>query len=96
MTEVTSLEAQFFYGFKLMMENIHNETYSLLIDTYIKDKQKCTYLFSAIETMPAIGAKAKWSEMWCNLQPASFAECLITFAIVEGIFFWLLLCCLLV
>ena len=87
MTEVTSLEAQFFYGFQLMMEIIHNEIYSLLIDTYIKDKKKQNDIYTAIETMTTIGTKAKWAEIWCNSQHASFAKHLITFAVVEGIFF---------
>ncbi len=80
MTKVTSLEAQFFYGFQLTMENIHNET-------YIKDNKKQNEIYNAIETMPTIGAKAKWAEMWCNSQHALFAECLVTFAVLaEGIF----------
>jgi hypothetical protein len=80
MTKVTSLEAQFFYGFQLTMENIHNET-------YIKDNKKQNEIYNAIETMPTIGAKAKWAEMWCNSQHALFPECLVTFAVLaEGIF----------
>ncbi len=87
MNEVTSLEAQFFYAFQLAMENVHSETYSLLIDTYIKDDNKRIELFNAIETMPYVSAKAKWAEMWCNPQNAPFAERLVAFAVVEGIFF---------
>jgi ribonucleotide reductase beta subunit family protein with ferritin-like domain len=79
-----------------MMENIHNETYFLLIDTYIKGKKKQNEIYNAIETMPTIGTKVKWAEMWYNSQHASFAEHLITFAVVEGIFFQFLLCHLLV
>jgi ribonucleoside-diphosphate reductase subunit M2 len=60
---------------------------SLLIDTYIKDKKKQNEIYNAIETVPTIGAKAKWAEMWCNSQHALFAEHLIAFAVVEGIFF---------
>jgi ribonucleotide reductase beta subunit family protein with ferritin-like domain len=77
-----------------MMENIHNETCSLHIDTYIKDKKKQNEIYNPIETMPTVGIKAKWAKMWCNLQHASFAECLVTFAVGEGIFS--LLCHLLV
>jgi ribonucleotide reductase beta subunit family protein with ferritin-like domain len=88
MTKVTcSLEVQFFYGFQLMMENIHNETYSLLIDTYIKDKKMQNEIYNAIETIPTVGAKVKWAEMWCNSQHASFTKRLITFVVAEGIFF---------
>jgi ribonucleoside-diphosphate reductase subunit M2 len=70
-----------------MMENIHNVIYSLLIDTYIKDKKKQNDIYTAIGTMTTIGTKAKWDERWCNSQHASFTECLIAFAIVEGIIF---------
>jgi ribonucleoside-diphosphate reductase subunit M2 len=71
----------------MMMENIHNETYSLLIHMYIKEKKKQNETNNVIETMPAIGAKAKWAEIWCNSQHASFAKTLVTLAAVEGIFF---------
>jgi ribonucleotide reductase beta subunit family protein with ferritin-like domain len=70
-----------------MIENIHDETYSLLIDMYVKDKKKQNEKYNATETMPTIGAKVKWAEMWCNSQHASFAKHLIIFAVVEGIFF---------
>jgi ribonucleoside-diphosphate reductase beta chain len=69
----------------MMMENIHSETYSLLIDTYVKDKEEQTKLFSAIETIPAIKKKADWAIKWINSE--SFIERLIAFAAVEGIFF---------
>jgi ribonucleotide reductase beta subunit family protein with ferritin-like domain len=69
--EITSLEAQFFYGCQLMMENIHNETYALLIDTYITNKKKRHTIFNAIEMIPAVNAKAKWCKMWCYPQHAS-------------------------
>jgi ribonucleoside-diphosphate reductase subunit M2 len=59
------------------MENIHNETYSIIID---KDKKKQNEIYNAIETMPTIGTKAKWAEMWCNSQHASFTKCLIAFS----------------
>jgi ribonucleoside-diphosphate reductase beta chain len=78
-------EAKFFYGFQIMMENIHSETYSLLIDTYIKDKEDQIKLFNAIETVPAIQKKAKWAMNY--IENGSFVERLIAFAAVEGIFF---------
>jgi ribonucleoside-diphosphate reductase beta chain len=83
--EVQYSEAKFFYGFQIMMENIHSETYSLLIDTYVKDEQEKSNLFNAIETFPAIKKKAEWALKW--IESPSFAERLIAFAAVEGIFF---------
>jgi ribonucleoside-diphosphate reductase beta chain len=83
--EVQYTEAKFFYGFQIMMENIHSETYSLLIDTYIKDAKEKDYLFNAIETVPCVKQKAEWALRW--ISNGSFAERLIAFAAVEGIFF---------
>lgn len=83
--EVQYSEAKFFYGFQIMMENIHSETYSLLIDTYVKDEAEKTKLFQAIEVFPAIKKKADWALKWIDSD--SFAERLIAFAAVEGIFF---------
>ncbi|MEP6261441.1 MAG: ribonucleotide-diphosphate reductase subunit beta [Gillisia sp.] len=83
--EVQYSEAKFFYGFQIMMENIHSETYSLLIDTYVKDEKEKDQLFHAIETFPAIQKKAQWALKW--IESDSFAERLIAFAAVEGIFF---------
>ena len=83
--EVQYTEAKMFYGFQIMMENIHSETYSLLIDTYIKDKEEQNLLFNAIETVPAIKKKAEWAIKWINSD--SFVERIIAFAAVEGIFF---------
>ena len=83
--EVQYAEAKFFYGFQIMMENIHSETYSLLIDTYVKDKEEQHKLFNAIDTIPAVQKKAEWALKWINSD--SFAERLIAFAAVEGIFF---------
>jgi len=83
--EVQYSEAKFFYGFQIMMENIHSETYSLLIDTYVKDPEEKDILFNAIETFPAIKKKADWALKW--IESDSFAERLIAFAAVEGIFF---------
>jgi ribonucleoside-diphosphate reductase beta chain len=84
-SEVQYPEAKFFYGFQIMMENIHSETYSLLIDTYVKDEVEKNELFHAIEVFPAIKEKADWALRWINSD--SFAERLIAFAAVEGIFF---------
>jgi ribonucleoside-diphosphate reductase beta chain len=84
-SEVQYTEAKFFYGFQIMMENIHSETYSLLIDTYIKDKEEQNYLFNAIDTIPAVQKKAQWALKWIGSE--SFVERLIAFAAVEGIFF---------
>ncbi|APZ46449.1 ribonucleoside-diphosphate reductase [Polaribacter reichenbachii] len=83
--EVQYSEAKFFYGFQIMMENIHSETYSLLIDTYVKDEVEKDQLFRAIEVFPAIKKKADWALKW--IESDSFAERLIAFAAVEGIFF---------
>ncbi len=83
--EVQYAEAKFFYGFQIMMENIHSETYSLLIDTYVKDETERDDLFNALEVFPAIKKKADWALKW--IESDSFAERLIAFAAVEGIFF---------
>jgi ribonucleoside-diphosphate reductase beta chain len=83
--EVQYAEAKFFYGFQIMMENIHSETYSLLIDTYVKDEAEKDKLFNALEVFPAIKKKADWALQW--IESDSFAERLIAFAAVEGIFF---------
>ncbi|WP_418264102.1 ribonucleotide-diphosphate reductase subunit beta [Flavobacterium faecale] len=83
--EVQYAEAKFFYGFQIMMENIHSETYSLLIDTYVKDEAEKDELFNALEVFPAIKKKADWALKW--IESDSFAERLIAFAAVEGIFF---------
>ncbi len=83
--EVQYSEAKFFYGFQIMMENIHSEVYSLLIDTYVKNEVEKDELFRAIEVFPAIKEKADWALKW--IESDSFAERLIAFAAVEGIFF---------
>lgn len=85
MSEVQYPEARCFYGFQIMMENIHSEAYSLLIDTYIKNPVEKDYLFHAIETVPCVTKKAEWALRW--ITQGSFAERLVAFAAVEGIFF---------
>lgn len=83
--EVQIPEARCFYGFQIMIENIHSETYSLLIDAYIKDSAEKDKLFHAIETVPCVKKKAEWALRW--IRKGSFAERLVAFAAVEGIFF---------
>jgi len=83
--EVQYTEAKFFYGFQIAVENIHSETYSLLIDTYIKDPKEKDKLFHAIDTMDCVQKKAHWALRW--IEKAAFAERLVAFAAVEGIFF---------
>ncbi|MCS6824431.1 MAG: ribonucleoside-diphosphate reductase small subunit [Cytophagaceae bacterium] len=78
-------EAKCFYGYQIMMENIHSETYSLLIDTYIKSPQEKDKLFNAIETVPCVKKKAEWALRW--IDNGTFVERLLAFACVEGIFF---------
>jgi ribonucleoside-diphosphate reductase beta chain len=85
MNEVQYPEARCFYGFQIMMENIHSETYSLLIDSYIKDPKEKDRLFHSIDTLPCVGKKAEWAMKWIG--NGTFAERLIAFAAVEGIFF---------
>lgn len=84
--EVQIPEARCFYGFQMAMENIHSETYSLLIDTYIEDVQEKNFLFKALENLPAVKTKGQWALKWIN-DKNSFAERLVAFATVEGIFF---------
>jgi ribonucleoside-diphosphate reductase subunit M2 len=86
-TEVTSPEARCFYGFQIAIENIHSKTYSLLIDTYIKDPAKKEHLLQAIKAVLCIQRKAQWALKWCDTTSASFAERMIAFTAVEGIFF---------
>lgn len=85
LAEVQYTEAKFFYGFQIAIENIHSETYSLLIDTYIKDDADKKYLFNAVDTIPCVKRKADWALRW--IDEGSYAERLIAFAAVEGIFF---------
>ncbi|WP_298734143.1 ribonucleoside-diphosphate reductase small subunit [uncultured Chitinophaga sp.] len=85
MSEVQIPEARCFYGFQIMMENIHSETYALLIDTYVKDPVEKDRLFHAIDTVPAVKKKAEWALRW--IDNGNFAQRLVAFAAVEGIFF---------
>lgn len=85
LSEVQYTEAKFFYGFQIAIENIHSEVYSLLIDTYVKNDKEKAKLFNAIEELDCVKKKAEWALRW--IHDASFAERLIAFAAVEGIFF---------
>ena len=87
MADVQLSEARAFYGFQIAMENIHSETYSLLIETYIKDAVEKDRLFNAIEHIPCIQKKASWAQKWIHDNRSSFATRLVAFACVEGIFF---------
>jgi ribonucleoside-diphosphate reductase subunit M2 len=87
MGDVQLSEARAFYGFQIAMENIHSETYSLLIETYINDKEEKHKLFNAVQTFPCIRKKADWAIKWIQDKRSSFATRLVAFACVEGIFF---------
>ena len=86
-TEVQWPEARCFYGFQIAIENIHSEVYSLLIDTYIRNPVEKSKLLSGIDSMPCVQAKAQWALRWCDASQATFAERIVAFAAVEGIFF---------
>ena len=87
MNDVQVSEARAFYGFQIAMESIHSEVYSLLIETYIKDKEEKSKLFNAIENFPCIKKKSDWAQKWIHDNRSSFATRLVAFACVEGIFF---------
>lgn len=87
MGDVQLAEARAFYGFQIAMENIHSETYSLLIDTYIKSKEEKAKLFSALTHFPCISKKGQWAKRWISDNRSSFAARLVAFAAIEGIFF---------
>ena len=87
MNDVQLSEARQFYSVQLMMEAIHSETYSLLIDTYIEDKSEKLHLFQAIQTIPCVKKKAEWAQNWIESTTEDFATRLVAFSIVEGIFF---------
>lgn len=86
MKEIQIPEARAFYGFQIAIENIHSEMYSLLLDTYIRDPAEKNNLFHAIDTVPCVKKKADWALKWIN-SSSSFAERLLAFAAIEGIFF---------
>jgi ribonucleoside-diphosphate reductase subunit M2 len=87
MNDVQLAEARAFYGFQIAMENVHSETYSILIDTYIRDNAEKNKLFNALENYPVIAKKANWAKKWINDNRSSFASRLVAFACIEGIFF---------
>jgi ribonucleotide reductase beta subunit family protein with ferritin-like domain len=87
MNDIQLSEARQFYSVQLMMEAIHSESYSLLIDTYIEDKEEKLHLFQAIQTIPCVQKKAEWAQKWMISKDADFPTRLVAFAIVEGIFF---------
>jgi len=87
MNEVQLSEARAFYGFQIAMENIHSETYSLLIDSYIKDEAEKHKLFHSLQHFPCIEKKGKWAMKWINDKKSNFSTRLVAFACVEGIFF---------
>jgi ribonucleotide reductase beta subunit family protein with ferritin-like domain len=87
MNDVQIPEARCFYGFQIAMENIHSEVYSLLIDGLIRDPEEKTRLFNAVDTIPCVRRKAEWALRWMDSETSSFAERLVGFAAVEGIFF---------
>ncbi|KAG1947109.1 ribonucleoside-diphosphate reductase subunit M2 B [Pimephales promelas] len=85
--EVQLPEARSFYGFQILIENVHSEMYSMLINTYIRDLKERDYLFNAIQTMPLVRRKADWALQWISDTNSTFGERLVAFAAVEGIFF---------
>lgn len=87
MSEVQLAEARAFYGFQIAMENIHSHTYSLLIDTFIKNEEEKNKLFCSIDHFPCIRKKSEWAQKWINDKKSSFATRLVAFACIEGIFF---------
>jgi ribonucleoside-diphosphate reductase subunit M2 len=87
MNDVQVSEARAFYGFQIAMENVHSETYSILIDTYIREDSEKNKLFNAIENYPCIAKKANWAKKWLHDNRSSFASRLVAFAAIEGIFF---------
>jgi ribonucleoside-diphosphate reductase subunit M2 len=87
MSDVQLSEARAFYGFQIAMENIHSQTYSLLIETYIKNEEEKMRLFRAIDNFPCIKKKSDWAQKWIKDNRSNFATRLVAFACVEGIFF---------
>ena len=87
MGDVQMAEARAFYGFQIAMENIHSETYSVMIDTFIQNKEEQDRMFHAVQNFPCIAKKATWAKKWMNDNRSSFGARLVAFAVVEGIFF---------
>ena len=87
MSDVQLAEARAFYGFQIAMENIHSETYSIMIDTFIKEKDQQMRMFESVQNFPCIAKKANWAKKWITDNRSSFAARLVAFAVVEGIFF---------
>tara|TARA_B100001093_G_scaffold319313_1_gene304651 strand:+ start:4909 stop:5946 length:1038 start_codon:yes stop_codon:yes gene_type:complete len=85
--EVQIPEARCFYGFQAAIENIHSEVYSLLIDTYVEDREEKKFLLKGIDNIPCVKEKANWALKWMNNKNTSFAHRLVAFSVVEGIFF---------
>jgi ribonucleotide reductase beta subunit family protein with ferritin-like domain len=85
--EIQIPEARAFYSYQIFNESIHSETYSLLIDTYIKDTEEKNKIFNSIENIPCVAKKAQWAYKWIENKDVSFATRLLSFAIVEGVFF---------
>ncbi|XP_026203222.1 ribonucleoside-diphosphate reductase subunit M2 B [Anabas testudineus] len=85
--EVQLPEARSFYSFQILIETVHSEMYSMLINTYIRDLKERDYLFNAIQTLPCVKRKADWALQWINDSKSTFGERLVAFAAVEGIFF---------
>ena len=86
-TEIKASEARNFYAFQAMIENVHGEVYSLLIETYISDEKRKKELFGAIDTIPCVARKAEWAKKWISKEHSHFEERVVAFAVVEGIFF---------
>ena len=86
-SDVQVAEARCFYGFQIMMENVHSKVYSLLLDTYVRDRTERDVLLNSVETIPSIEHKADWALRWIKADAAPFGERLVAFAAVEGIFF---------
>jgi ribonucleotide reductase beta subunit family protein with ferritin-like domain len=87
MSDIQIPEARAFYSYQIFIEQIHSETYSLLIDTYVDDQVEKNILFQAVQTVPVVGKKAEWAMKWIGCRDSSFAKRLVAFAAVEGIFF---------
>jgi ribonucleotide reductase beta subunit family protein with ferritin-like domain len=94
MKEIKILEARVFYSFQNMIENIHSEVYSNMIEAYVSDQAEKMLLFNAVTTVPSVAKKATWAKKWIDSTSATLAERLVAFAIVEGVFFSGAFCCI--